>query len=416
VTLSDGTQVTVVDGPVDNEGYSFWKIRLSNGATGWVVEDVDDNNERLPTLVRDPGMFYGPMQAFYFSSGIGDAACSAAPDSGILIQTPEGASELTLSANEVSMELGSTVYLQAQAQDNLTINVLEGQARVTALGQTQTALAGTRVQVRLDANLRPAQVPTAPQPFDPTLMTTLPVNLLPRPIMEDISTSLEVTGKIWRLERGDGTVVAPQVILLPDGTISGHSDPNEVRWGLEDNGQTLVFYNTHGIASTRFTSVQIVEGRLVLTGQSLFSATAGITYVLRELPPVPSTRPPVATTPVLGTGDVQVTLTWDNNSDLDLYVTEPNGTVISFLDRYSDTNGQLDVDANFPCGQNLYYVENVFWPPGYAPSGTYNVTVYEVDTCGENASANWTLTVRVDGRIVLETTGAGTSRTFAFRR
>ena len=30
------------------------------------------------------------MQAFYFRSGIGDAPCAEAPNSGILIQTPEG--------------------------------------------------------------------------------------------------------------------------------------------------------------------------------------------------------------------------------------------------------------------------------------------------------------------------------------
>ena len=416
VTVPNGTQVTVVDGPVDSEGYSFWEIRLSNGATGWVVEDVDDNNERLPTLIRDPGMVYGPMQAFYFSSGIGDAACSAAPDSGILVQTPEGASELTVSANEVTIELGSTVYLQAQAQDNMVINVLEGQARVTALGQTQTAVSGTQVQVGLDANLRPAQVPTAPQAFDPALLVTLPVNLLPRPITQGTGTALVVTGKAWQFERGDGTIVAQQIFLLPDGTISGYSHPNESRWGLENNGQTLVFYNENGVASTRFTSVQTVEGRLVLTGQYLFGATAAATHVLRELPPIPSTRPPVDATPVLGTGDVQVTLTWDNNSDLDLYVTEPNGNVISYSNAYSDTTGQLDVNSNFPCGQNLYSVENVYWPSGYAPSGAYYVTVHEVGWCGENTAANWTLIVRVDGRIVLETTGTGTSRRFVFKR
>lgn len=416
VTLANGTQVTVVDGPVDNGGYRFWEIRLANGATGWVVEDVDDNNERLPTLVRDPGMFYGPMQAFYFSSGIGDAACATAPDSGILIQTPEGASELTVSANEVTIELGSTVYMQAQAQDNMVISVLEGQARVSALGQTQTALSGTQIQVGMNANLRPTQVPTAPQPFDPALLTTLPVNLLPRPIMPDTGTSLDVTGKIWQFERSDGTIIAPQIILLPDGSISGHTDPNEVRWGLEDSGQTLVFYNSHGITSTRFTSAQLEQGRLVLTGQSQFSTTAVSTYILRELPPILDTQAPTNLAPVLGTGDVQVTLTWDNNSDLDLYVTEPNGNVISHTNRYSDTNGQLDVDSNYPCGQNLHSVENVYWPTGYAPSGPYYVSINEWSRCDESVAANWTLVVRVDGRIVLELTGSGDSRQFAFKR
>jgi hypothetical protein len=36
------------------------------------------------------------------------------------------------------------------------------------------------------------------------------------------------------------------------GTIEGYSHENESRWGLEDEGQTLVFYNQEGSPSTKF--------------------------------------------------------------------------------------------------------------------------------------------------------------------
>lgn len=36
------------------------------------------------------------------------------------------------------------------------------------------------------------------------------------------------------------------------------------------------------------------------------------------------------------TGDVQVTLTWNNTADLDLYVTEPNGETIYYGNRQSE--------------------------------------------------------------------------------
>src|SRR5690606_3310657 len=48
------------------------------------------------------------------------------------------------------------------------------------------------------------------------------------------------------------------------------------------------------------------------------------------------------TTVVLGSGDVQVTLEWGSNADLDLAVTEPSGERISFGNRGpTSTGGQL---------------------------------------------------------------------------
>src|SRR5690606_10481517 len=39
-----------------------------------------------------------PMQAFYFSSGIGESACNEAPN-GMLVQTPEGVTEVSMTMN-----------------------------------------------------------------------------------------------------------------------------------------------------------------------------------------------------------------------------------------------------------------------------------------------------------------------------
>ncbi|MBL8164107.1 MAG: hypothetical protein JNJ61_19115, partial [Anaerolineae bacterium] len=79
-----------------------------------------------------------PMQAFYFRSGLDDSACAEAPSSGILIQTPEGAGTITLRANDVEISLGSTAYFQAEAGDAMTVSVVEGEAQVTADGETVT--------------------------------------------------------------------------------------------------------------------------------------------------------------------------------------------------------------------------------------------------------------------------------------
>lgn len=118
----------------------------------------------------------------------------------------------------------------------------------------------------------------------------------------------------------------------------------------------------------------------------------------------------------LGGGDIEFTLQWNNTSDLDLFVREPGGTVIYFGNTRSGSGGNLVLDANFPCGTNLVYAEDINWPSGSAPSGTYQVWVQETSRCGSSQAANWTITARVDGNIVLTRSGTGASSTYSVSR
>ena len=73
-----------------------------------------------------------------------------------------------------------------------------------------------------------------------------------------------------------------------------------------------------------------------------------------------------------GTGDIAFRLVWDGQSDLDLYVVDPAGTCIFFGQRDSTTGGLLDVDCNGASDRLCEHpVENVYWPAGTAPAGTY---------------------------------------------
>ena len=107
---------------------------------------------------------------------------------------------------------------------------------------------------------------------------------------------------------------------------------------------------------------------------------------------------------LLGSGDVQITLFWNNLADMDLIVQEPNGNEIYFGDPVSPDGGQLDVDSNYPCGENTNFAENIYWPTGQAPTGSYLVAVNQYDTCGVGDAA-WTLVVRVEGNVVLTRSG-----------
>ncbi len=92
-----------------------------------------------------------------------------------------------------------------------------------------------------------------------------------------------------------------------------------------------------------------------------------------------------------GHGDVQVTLTWNNVADIDLHVVDPDGFEIYFARRTSPSGGQLDYDNT-----HAYGPENIFWPPGGAPQGTYRVYVNHYS--GPNPSV-YTVVVNAFGRI-----------------
>jgi len=72
-----------------------------------------------------------------------------------------------------------------------------------------------------------------------------------------------------------------------------------------------------------------------------------------------------------GSGDVQVTLTWNNNCDLDLHVFDPQGEEIWWMDKFSVSGGILDYDDI-----DGYGPENIFWPSSQAPIGRYEVYVH----------------------------------------
>ncbi len=74
------------------------------------------------------------------------------------------------------------------------------------------------------------------------------------------------------------------------------------------------------------------------------------------------------------TGEVQISLAWDDFNDLDLHLFCPSGERIYFNNRKSACGGELDVDMNVrPTSEKA--VENIVWPEK-APLGKYKVGVH----------------------------------------
>ncbi len=119
------------------------------------------------------------VQAFYFQTGIGQAICAEAPDDGILIQSPSSTTEVAIVMNDIEINLNDTIYVQAQTEDDLAVNVLEGQAEVTVGDDSAIVSAGNRVTVA-DAD---AEDPISePEPFVGEALQALPINNLERPV------------------------------------------------------------------------------------------------------------------------------------------------------------------------------------------------------------------------------------------
>lgn len=99
----------------------------------------------------------------------------------------------------------------------------------------------------------------------------------------------------------------------------------------------------------------------------------------------------------VGAGDVQVSLSWDTPTDVDLHVVEPAGEEIYYGNRMSALGGTLDLDSNPACSIDGVNNENVTWA-GTPPAGLYTVRVNFWSDCG-GLDANYTVTVRYCGLV-----------------
>ena len=97
----------------------------------------------------------------------------------------------------------------------------------------------------------------------------------------------------------------------------------------------------------------------------------------------------------VGTGNLQVTVSWDTRADVDLHVVEPSGEEIFYDNSRSDMGGMLDLDANRRCRGDDTRNENRVWDA--PPRGRYVVRVNHWSSCGAG-STNYIVRVNGAGR------------------
>ncbi|MBI3875465.1 MAG: hypothetical protein HY300_05810 [Verrucomicrobia bacterium] len=99
------------------------------------------------------------------------------------------------------------------------------------------------------------------------------------------------------------------------------------------------------------------------------------------------------------TGDVQLSLMWDNENDLDLHCIDPNGEHIYFGHKKSASGGELDVDMNARPPYSNKPVENIYWPSGGAPMGHYQVFVHHYARHAGADTTAFTVGVKAAGKV-----------------
>lgn len=98
------------------------------------------------------------------------------------------------------------------------------------------------------------------------------------------------------------------------------------------------------------------------------------------------------------TGDVQISLMWDNFNDLDLHCVDPRGERIFYGHKRSASQGELDVDMNARAPYSGQPVENIYWPTNGAPEGTYQVFVNHYSLHSPANETPYTVAIKQGGK------------------
>ena len=120
----------------------------------------------------------------------------------------------------------------------------------------------------------------------------------------------------------------------------------------------------------------------------------------------------------VGTGNLQVSLSFDNAKDVDLHLIEPEyldmyGEPVSFYDRHiyygirvSSAGGELDLDSNVDCQIDNINNENITYnEAAVVPSGTYKVYVDLFNNCNPEVATNYVVTVFYSGKLLTSKSG-----------
>jgi LysM repeat protein len=108
-------------------GDGGWLRVVVDERPAWIDRTAVAGNDALDGLPAYSGNARSPMQAFYFTTGIGQAQCREAPNA-LTIRSPENIA-VDLNVNGLDVRIGSTITLESPGQGQLNFTVQQGQLR-----------------------------------------------------------------------------------------------------------------------------------------------------------------------------------------------------------------------------------------------------------------------------------------------
>jgi hypothetical protein len=158
---------------------------------------------------------------------------------------------------------------------------------------------------------------------------------------------------------------------------------------LNSNLDELAFNDTAGSSSnariTQFALPENGEYYIIATRAGLLEGTTNGRYTLSL----------TVGQIELQTGVFTATLNWEGDADLNLFVREPSGRVISWSNPTLPSEGTLQIDSNTNCETPTSQpVEHIYYPSTVTiPNGNYTVWVWYQNVCSMDAPVPFSLTV-----------------------
>lgn len=185
----------------------------------------------------------------------------------------------------------------------------------------------------------------------------------------------------------------------PSSMVPGGSATMSV---TSDSGMTTVYVSIAGLAGyyeVTLPGSSTATELIVTLAQSLPHLDFTMNYAAADSGGTagPATAHPVTAVEV-GTGAVQVSVSWNTPTDVDLHLVEPDSTEIYYGNPFSADGGTLDLDSNADCYIDGVNNENITWPTGSPPHGTYTVRVDYYSDCSITGNTTYTVTVQVQGQ------------------
>lgn len=218
--------------------------------------------------------------------------------------------------------------------------------------------------------------------------------------IQDFIAGVTNAGNTITATRHSGTPPAStgaQTVNVTGGTTLINGGSAQVTVGASSGNFTDVFIAVDGVDGYYQLTLpgNVTTQDLLLTAASRFAQqNFTLSYGIGNGGGLTGQTTVPVTTVNVGAGDVQVSVSWDAESDVDLHVVQPDSEEVWYGNDSTAVGGKLDLDSNPACSIDHVKNENItFSAP---PTGTYKVRVDYYDACGVEGT-NYVVTVRRKG-------------------